>query len=92
MRAVGQESKYYDRVAEGAGATLPIPRHPLRSREWSAGGAGCPVTVVRSLRRQKTRRNTEQTMIFEYVTRIIGSFGVNISCIRNTWNLKIYLF
>lgn len=37
MRAVGQESKYYDRVAEGA--TLAIPRHPLRSREWSAGGA-----------------------------------------------------
>lgn len=42
MRAVGQESKYYDRVAEGAGATLPIPRHPLRSREWSAGGEISP--------------------------------------------------
>lgn len=54
MRAVGQESKYYDRVAEGASAvsrTGPLrtfPCHPLCSREWCAGGAGCSVIVKSS--------------------------------------------
>lgn len=68
MRAVGQESKYYDRVVEGAGATLAIPRHPLRSREWSAGGADCPVSSSEiSLSTKDMPKYKAPRTIFEYV-------------------------
>lgn len=50
MRAVGQESKYYDDVAEGAGAANgptsgPSLVTPCVRVNGCAGDAGCPVIV-----------------------------------------------
>lgn len=56
------------------GPLRAVPRHPLRSREWYAGGAGCPVIVKSSILSTKGMKDMLEYQsgapraVLEYVT------------------------